>query len=408
VRSVIVTSLLLFFSMLFLACGGDENRFPLVPSQPYPAEGATVPVDVNFTWVCTDPDGDPLVYDLYLNDDLVAPGLTHPSYTTKLKPGTAYAWHVVTKDNAKGVTKGPIWKFTTKGFPLVPSQPYPSQGATVPVDVNFTWVCTDPDGDPLVYDLYLNGDLVAQGLTKPSYTTKLKQDTAYTWQVVAKDNAGGVTKGPVWMFTTEAANKPPVAPYQPQPKENETVSANMRLTWNCSDPDGDPLLYDIYINGSLVASSVSNQFYEAKLKNGLTYEWFIVAKDNKGNKTDGPRWVFNTDPLLYINAPAGAVKVEASSYVSWEMILSKGDKLHVAITSNNTIDVWLLSKLEFDHFVKNENFNFIREGSSKQIINFNFDFVVPESGGYRLVLDNRAAWFFSKNVSVFVYWSHYN
>jgi len=38
-------------------------------------------------------------------------------------------------------------------------------------------------------------------------------------------------------------NKPPVEPYQPQPKENETVSANVRLTWNCYDPDGDPVLY---------------------------------------------------------------------------------------------------------------------------------------------------------------------
>jgi len=202
-------------------------------------------------------------------------------------------------------------------------------------------------------------------------------------------------------------NNPPVEPYQPQPKENETVSANVRLTWNCYDPDGDPLLYDIYINGSLVASSISNQFYEAKeakLKNGLTYEWFIVAKDNKGNKTDGPKWVFNTYPLLYI---ADFATVQAGDYHPWPMVLSKGDKIQVAITSDNTIDVWLISDLEFDHFAKNEEFHFFIAGSSKQIINFNFDFVVPESGGYRLVLDNSAAWFFSKNVSVLVYWSHY-
>ena len=71
------------------------------------------------------------------------------------------------------------------------------------------------------------------------------------------------------------------------------------------------------------------------------------------------------------------------------------------------INVWLVSELEFNSFVKGENFNFFREGSKEDIINFNFDFIVPESGGYRLVLSNRAAWFFSKNVSVFVYWSHY-
>ena len=295
-------------------------------------------------------------------------------------------------------------------FPLVPSQVYPSESAIVPVDINFAWVCTDPDGDPLMYDLYLNGDLIAQGLTQPYYKTKLKPGTAYTWQVVGSDSVGGVTKGPIWKFTTEAEkiinnNKPPVEPYQPQPKENETVSANVRLTWNCYDPDGDPVLYDIYINGSLVASSISNQFYEAKLENGLTYEWFIVAKDNKGNKTDSPKWVFNTDPLVYI---ANFVTVRASSYLSWNMILNKDDKIQVKITSDTDINVWLVSELEFDHFAKNEDFNFIREGSSKRIINFNFDFVVPESGGYRLVLDNKFSLLTSKNVSVFVYWSHYN
>jgi len=137
----------------------------------------------------------------------------------------------------------------------------------------------------------------------------------------------------------------------------------------------------------------------------LTYEWFIVAKDNKGNKTDGPKWVFNTNPLIYI---ADSATVQVGEYLSWTMILRKGDKLQVFITSDRTIDVLLVSELEFDHFAKNEDFNFIREGSSNQIINFNFDFVVPESGGYRLVLDNRAAWFFSKNVFVLVYWSHYN
>ena len=327
VRSVIVTFLLLFFSMLFFACGHDD---------------------------------------------------------------------VITDTQAK--------KIANKS-PVDPYQPYPSENAIVPVDINFTWVCTDPDGNPLVYDMYLDGNLVVQGLTQPSYTTKLKPGTAYMWQIVAKDNAEGVTKGPVWKFTT---NTPPVEPYSPQPKEKETVSTNVRLTWNCYDPDGDSLLYDVYINGSLVVSSISNQFYEAKeakLKNGLTYEWFIVAKDNKGNETSSPKWVFNTDPLIYISDFA---TVQAGDYFSKKMVLSKGDKLQVAITSSNTINVWLVSELEFDSFVKNEDFNFFREGSSNQIINFNFDFVVPESGGYRLVLSNRFSVFTSKNVSVFVYWSHYN
>jgi len=200
------------------------------------------------------------------------------------------------------------------------------------------------------------------------------------------------------------ANKSPIEPYQQRPEENENVLPNVRLTWNCYDTDGDPLLYDLYINGKLTAASISNQFYEIKLKCGLTYEWFVVAKDNKGNKTDGPKWIFNTKPLVYI---AEFVVVSASNYINRKMVLDKGDKIRVDITSDTALNVWLMSEIEFIFFVRQEQFNFFREGSSKQIKSFKSDFIVPESGEYRLVLDNRFSLFTNKNVSVFVYKSHY-
>jgi hypothetical protein len=108
-RSIYIVVLILF-SMLFLSCG--VNNPPSVPSQPYPLENAVVSTNVNFAWVCTDPDGDSLTYDLHLDKVLVASGLTHPSYMTKLTPDTAHTWWVVAKDNAGGVTSGPVWKFT--------------------------------------------------------------------------------------------------------------------------------------------------------------------------------------------------------------------------------------------------------------------------------------------------------
>jgi len=209
-------------------------------------------------------------------------------------------------------------------------------------------------------------------------------------------------------LTIKTANEPPVAPYQPQPKENETVFpvfANVKLTWNCYDPNGDLVLYDVYINGNLVAESINNQFYEAKVDNGLTYKWLVVAKDDKGNKTVGPTWVFRTSPLVYI---AENVKVSPSTYLSWEMVLAKGDKIQVEVTSDTGVNVWLFSEQEFNFFEKNEKFNFFREGSKEKVTDFSFSFVVPESGKYRLVLDNRFSWFTSKNVFVIVYWSHYD
>jgi len=112
-RGVYIVVLFLF-SALFLSC--SNNHPPLDPNQPFPSKNAVVPTDVNFAWVCTDPDGDPLTYDLYLDKVRVATGLTHPSYTMKLSPGTTYTWWVVAKDTSGETTPGPVWKFTTNSL----------------------------------------------------------------------------------------------------------------------------------------------------------------------------------------------------------------------------------------------------------------------------------------------------
>ncbi len=75
------------------------------------------------------------------------------------------------------------------------------------------WMCNDPDGDPLTYDIRMKAgsaptgdDLVASGLPTNQYDPgAMEPFTTYYWQVVALDNRGGITDGPVWSFTTGAA-----------------------------------------------------------------------------------------------------------------------------------------------------------------------------------------------------------
>jgi len=65
----------------------------------------------------------------------------------------------------------------------------------------FSWEqATDPDGDPVTYDLYLDtqenpSTLIAENLNTTSYelTEKLDFETQYYWKVIAKDGFGGST-----------------------------------------------------------------------------------------------------------------------------------------------------------------------------------------------------------------------
>jgi hypothetical protein len=94
--------------------------------------------------------------------------------------------------------------------PNSPEQPKPADGAVnVPRPVSLEWICTDPDpGDVLKYDLYFGNDnppatILDSNINTTSYSLgMLSPQTQYYWKIVAKDDKGGVTSGPVWKFTT--------------------------------------------------------------------------------------------------------------------------------------------------------------------------------------------------------------
>ena len=199
--------------------GEQPNNPPNTPSDPNPADNATdVPIDVTLSWTCSDPDGDTLTYDIYFGTTSNPPLVKSNHTSTTYNPGTlsyntTYYWKIVAKDGKGGTTEGPIWRFTTTGVPNnppdQPSDPYPTNGSSgVPVSVTLSWVCTDPDGDTLTYDIYFGTTspppLVRSDHTSTSYNPgTLDYGTTYYWKIVAKDGRGGVTEGPVWSFTTE-------------------------------------------------------------------------------------------------------------------------------------------------------------------------------------------------------------
>ena len=97
---------------------------------------------------------------------------------------------------------------TVNNPPNQPSNPNPVNGATGrPVNLTMTWTCTDPEGDPLTYDVYFgtnsNPPIASTNRTSASFTpAQLNYNTTYYWKIVAKDNQGHSTSGTVWNFTT--------------------------------------------------------------------------------------------------------------------------------------------------------------------------------------------------------------
>jgi hypothetical protein len=97
-------------------------------------------------------------------------------------------------------------------------------------------------------------------------------------------------------------NRPPSAPSNPSPPDGTAdVALTPTLSWTASDPDGDPLMYDLYFGSIsppetlLVAELSTNSFtIDVPLDSGTTYYWRVVANDGGGLSTQGPEWRFTT------------------------------------------------------------------------------------------------------------------
>ncbi|UCG51585.1 MAG: hypothetical protein JSW58_15585, partial [Candidatus Latescibacterota bacterium] len=284
---------------------------PFAPSNPSPADGAVdVPVAVTLSWDAGDPQGDPLTFDVYFGSSfpppLVATDHSQQSYDPgTLDPETQYYWQIVARDPGDREAPGPTWTFTTlRVRPYPPSNPSPPMVAEdVPLNVTLSWDASDPQGDPMTFDVYFGASLpispVAIDHPLQSYDVgPLTTETLYYWKIVARDSGGNETSSSIWIFTTLSERPdPPSNPFPPNGQVD--VPFFVTLSWDASDPQGDPMTFDVYFGESAdppqVATDHPEQSYDVgPLTPETDHYWRIVARDPDGDETSGSTWRFTT------------------------------------------------------------------------------------------------------------------
>ena len=303
----------------FTTLQSTSNQPPNKPENISPIKnGTNYPTSVTLSWNCSDPENDVLNYDVYFGNvnPPVNKVVTQAGKTLtriNLNNNTTYYWKIVAKDN-QNTTTGDVWKFMTSPVsqnlpPFQPKNPSPADWSLdINTNVTLSWQCSDPEGDPITYDVYF-GTTETPNKVRSDQTAKtynpgaLSQATQYYWKVVAKDNQGNISISPVWAFYTKGAavNQPPAQPSNPEPTTNATGQAtSLTLNWSCSDPEGDPIKYDVYLGTdnpptTKVSALQSGTSYSASgLSNSTKYYWHIYAKDDHSNMTAGPVWNFTT------------------------------------------------------------------------------------------------------------------
>jgi hypothetical protein len=334
---------------------GAPNGNPSAPCNLSPDDDAeNVLVGTSFTWECgTDPDSDPVTFVIYLEEngggspDSVA-STTERTYTppAPLDYGSHYTWRVRARDNRGGQAISSAHSFDTENANQPPSspcnpEPYDASTDTSPDDVRLRWGCgQDPDDDPETYDVYFGQTpdptfLDSTG-SRNYLLGGLEPCTLYYWKIVARDNRGGITEGPVWSFTTRGCpNQPPNVSCDPVPASNATeIAVNTTLSWGCTtDPDGDSVSCDVYLGTAsdppLVATVPDSSYTPpSALAEGTRYYWRIEARDEHGAVAASPVWHFDTVtapplndppsvPALPITPEDGASVIGVTTLLTW-------------------------------------------------------------------------------------------
>ena len=122
--------------------------------------------------------------------------------------------------------------------PLLPSSPDPEDGAeNQSINHDIYWTCTDPEGDPLTYDVYFGTEdtlhLVSYGQSEITFEPgTLKHNKQYFWKIVARDIHGDTTEGPLWSFVTEDEGPWECGDQVYDSRNGETYNTTL-IGWQC-------------------------------------------------------------------------------------------------------------------------------------------------------------------------------
>jgi len=207
--------------------------------------------------------------------------------------------------------------------PNQPSNPSPANGSTqIDVNANLGWTCTDPDGNPLTYDVYFgtssNPPLIQNNQSSNSYDPgTMNNNTTYYWKIVAWDNQSASTSSPIWHFTTINASLgiSNIILVYSNPKDINPAYGWENITATVTD---DVEVNEVRINItypdmhteniSMINASGGVYYYNTTFTNVGSYSYFIWVNDtNNISKISGiylytkpPNWDINMDGICNI------------------------------------------------------------------------------------------------------------
>jgi beta-glucosidase len=178
--------------------------------------------------------------------------------------------HIAAGEPVPPIYGNPLYQFGAgiQGYGLVDATPPAAFALTAPTNGTvitaglplFTWeAASDPETGIQGYEVFIDG--VSRGVTK---TNAFSVDGGlgnglHTWQVVARNWAGGATQSPVFTFTLNDTTPPPAfGAFTPAAGATVAAGANTTFIWEQSfDAGSGTAAYTLIVDGIDIAPAVA-------------------------------------------------------------------------------------------------------------------------------------------------------
>ena len=267
---------------------GPDGVAPSAPAALHASQPTSTKVVLG--WSAATDDVGVSAYDIYRNDTYLATTAANlTGYTdATVVAGAGYTYRVFARDLAGNSTAAAV---DVNGGGVTDTTPPTTPGnfaatATGPTTTQLSWTASTDNVAVSSYTILRGGAPVASvpaGVT--SYgDAGLQPDTAYTYQVLAKDSAGNTSPPSVAVTaTTQPDTTPPTAPGTPTATG---VAANqVSLAWTAATDDVGVLRYDVLRNGAVIGTATGTNYTDTTVAANTTYDYAIRAFDAAGNSS---------------------------------------------------------------------------------------------------------------------------
>ena len=177
------------------------------------------------------------------------------------------------------------WGIYTSSDTEAPSKPKNVTLSNITLTtIDISWAVSTDNIGVTGYQVYVNDVLAKQTSTTSATITGLETNTTYNFKVIAKDLINKSEASAIVSSKTLADTTPPSVP------TNITITditdSSFNVNWSTATDNNEVAGYDIFVDGTLNATSTTTTYAVTGLTTSTTYTITVLAKDKDNNKSE--------------------------------------------------------------------------------------------------------------------------